>query len=469
MTTRIITTEDEDFENEIKLALSWADTALFAVSYANYHAFQRLQHSFNTFLRDNGKLRTIFDIDRLITDKKLIEEFATIPGDSECKIFQTKTKPPRGARQVSFHSKLYVFHDKEKYSAIIGSSNFTLGGIRNNIECNICLSGIKDKLFESIIEYFWRIWNDKCLFNVLDHSEILDDYQRLLDEANKRKKETDAFLKELKANIERKSTLIEEAKKQSVSTEIMYLLGLLSANSAIDFTKGQIEIRLFRSIANQGNEFEGFYYYPDITSYKISQEVAHNKDVEVISEKVSELLSFVDPMAELSTEHVRDYHFLIKIKSNPSSQLFKFLKSHNINVDDKNNTTPFIPEELFSTREQKLVTAFLRGYCDLKSRISLSDGIYKTVDGRKVASLLRLGISLTNRHPELIPKFKKLFKKIGLKKGVYYSDPKVRDRELLIRVDVRVAPVDLVGTHWRKIFLRDFKNYFVSDKTESRE
>lgn len=39
------------------------------------------------------------------------------------------------------HSKIYYFEDKESYTAIIGSANLTKGGLGNNEELSVLLSG----------------------------------------------------------------------------------------------------------------------------------------------------------------------------------------------------------------------------------------------------------------------------------------------------------------------------------------
>lgn len=73
-----------------------------------------------------------------------------------------------------------------------------------------------------------------------------------------------------------------------------------------------------------------------------------------------------------------------------------------------------------------------------------------------------MGISLPHSDGELLKKFRNLFKKIGLEKGVNVTDPSKRSRENLIRIDVRYVPYEIIGTHWRRIFLNDFRNYMKS-------
>jgi len=462
MKLSIIEARDEKLIQVLKTSLSWAHTALLAVSYANLNAFEIIRAEIESFLRRNSKLRTIFDIERLFTEKRVIEELATIPGDSECKVMASGWQQGDGLKGP-FHSKFYLFYDNDKYCAIIGSSNFTLGGLKNNIECNFCLSSERDDLFVELSGYFWKLWESKGAINILAHQEILDDYKRITDEAKKHNAQVAKHIKQLNEDLNTKASEIIKAKDTQINAEFAYFLGLISANSIIDYEKGIILINLQR-----GKVSGGLYYYPDVSSYKISQDEAHRKDTELIQEKLKGILMIIDPSCAISSRQLKGYHFEISIHAMPDSRIFQYLKAHGVKVDKHNRTIPFVPKDLERLRRRNITMAFLRGYCDLKSRISLSDGIYSTIGGKKKISILRMGVSLSHRHPELLPKFRRLFKQVRLERSVSYSDPTKRNREFLMRIDVRSLPVDLVGTHWRKIFLKDFKNYMASPKQKEK-
>lgn len=135
-------------------------------------------------------------------------------------------------------------------------------------------------------------------------------------------------------------------------------------------------------------------------------------------------------------------------------------------VQEHNKVFPFIPEQIINSNENKIILAFLRGYCDIRSRISGSDSIYSIDDNEnRIFYNLRIGISLSHNAPKLLAVFKKLFKKIGIRKGISITNPKWRTiREHLIRIDVRYIPYNLFSTHWRRIFLSDMKKYIESNK-----
>lgn len=243
--------------------------------------------------------------------------------------------------------------------------------------------------------------------------------------------------------------------------EFAYLLGLLSANSKVNIRKRELIIDLYRGLANRSKPYEGYYYNPDISDYKISQYDAHKKDVDRITENLHLLIKLLGTKDKLSTHHIDGYHFQIHVQLDRDSIIFEEIQNLNIDIQ-RGKVIPFVPEIVLNSKDKKIITSFLKGYCDLKSKIIVSDGIYDT--GKGIYSLLRIGISFPHKATQLLEQFLMLLKKIGVDKGVSATDPSLRSRENLIRIDVRNVPYELVGTHWRRIFLKDFVSYMKSKK-----
>ncbi|UCE04425.1 MAG: hypothetical protein JSW07_12410 [bacterium] len=160
MKIEILQNSNESFYNAIKDAMGWAETIYLGFAYASYRAFELFKSQFELFLRNNGKLKAIFNIEKFITEKKLIEEFATIPGDSECEVF-IKSKIWDQKLQGNYHPKFYLFFNNGYYRVIIESSNITLGGITQNIECNLSIYGLKDSLFLEFTNFFDELWSSE--------------------------------------------------------------------------------------------------------------------------------------------------------------------------------------------------------------------------------------------------------------------------------------------------------------------
>ena len=180
---RIIDNKRIHLEDVINENLLWSEDVLFAVAYATKGAFEKIRENIVNLLNKGGKLRAIFDIEKRITDPEIIEEFATVPGDSECKIFfrPLAIKPETEEDRPSFHPKLYIFSKKGNAKVIIGSSNFTLSGIRKNVEINVEIECNENKDFYSnVILKFYDMWNDWFSLPVIDNWELLEIYSQIV-------------------------------------------------------------------------------------------------------------------------------------------------------------------------------------------------------------------------------------------------------------------------------------------------
>lgn len=76
-------------------------------------------------------------------------------GSSDIEFFVRATENNAEIRHIeNLHSKIYVFDD----CIIIGSSNFTYGGLKKNVETNVLISK-ENKTFESIKEEALKLYN----------------------------------------------------------------------------------------------------------------------------------------------------------------------------------------------------------------------------------------------------------------------------------------------------------------------
>jgi len=280
MNVELLKNIDSSFIDKIKYALKWAKVGKIGVSYASYAAFEKLKKEFEIFLRNNGKLRLLFDLEQFYTDGQIIEEFATIPGNSECKIF---IKSPQHTDIIgNYHPKFYFFYNDEKYIIIIGSSNFTLGGLKNNIECNLCIENKKDEYLNCFNNYFEEIWFLDYSLNVLNNDKLIEQYNEVHVSLEKKTQEAHNQLDKIKGELYSETEYILKQNSNILNEDFAYLLGLISGNSYDYLDNYFLVIDLYRQTVNVGKENEGYYYYPYISDYKISQLDAHKTDIEII-------------------------------------------------------------------------------------------------------------------------------------------------------------------------------------------
>lgn len=482
MDIKIITPEDGDLIDSLKEGLDWADEVYFAVAYSNIRAYNLLKNEFKKFLlKKDGKLRVLFDIKRFITDFEIIEELSTIPGNSECRVFY-----PLDDSKGDFHSKFYFFYNKkiDRYKIIIGSSNFTLGGLKNNLECNLKVENSKDELFNDLEEYFQTLWKNKNSFNVFDYPEILYKYREAY---LKLKSGVESYDLDLEEEIEDE---IKESGKESLNIkdyifnkEISFFLGLLSSSAYLNQKKDKIFFWARKGLQNKGKKYEGYYTSPNPkNSYKISQKEAIREDIEFIKEKLEELnhlLSTEYKISKIFTDHTKDrIRYYLYIEFSKKSLLSKIINDLNISIDDRNNyfklengekektnkVETFIPEYIKKTEDKNIILLFLKGYGELKGNARLSDATVETdKDGHLHPNNLRVSYSIDNK--EIVDDFLLLFNKIGIKKGI--SPLKRPERESMIRIKASSLPAEIFLSPWRRRILNEFQNYSY-DKFESK-
>jgi HKD family nuclease len=83
------------------------------------------------------RLRMLVGTDFALTDLAVVKRLQALPG-ADCRVFHTVGT--RG-RPRTFHPKLYIVDRPGERVVYVGSSNFTAGGLRDNIEANVRLAG----------------------------------------------------------------------------------------------------------------------------------------------------------------------------------------------------------------------------------------------------------------------------------------------------------------------------------------
>lgn len=111
----------------ISLAMAWGDLTPVA----------------EILLENSSKFGSVlFGVDFLATDPDLIDRLVDVPG-----AFVAKNRPG------CFHPKIFYFASGPKAEAIVGSANFTKGGLGANLEASVHVKGaVDDPFFDQIRE-----------------------------------------------------------------------------------------------------------------------------------------------------------------------------------------------------------------------------------------------------------------------------------------------------------------------------
>lgn len=103
-----------------------------------------------TLVANKAKFDTVlFGLDFSATDPDLINELVGVPN-----AFVAKNRPG------CFHPKIFYFQSGAKAEAIVGSANFTNGGLGKNLEASVYVKGSADEMFfkrvlKQLASYKW--------------------------------------------------------------------------------------------------------------------------------------------------------------------------------------------------------------------------------------------------------------------------------------------------------------------------
>jgi len=114
-----------------------------------------------------------------------------------------------------FHSKFFIFYDKgQPFACIIGSSNFTAGGLYKNIETNTILS---DPIYLTEIEkQFSNLWAQSFSLQPTDLNNfktVFDNFQKRAQQTEKEQADFEKKILTKRTNKKKKSKVGKEAKQ----------------------------------------------------------------------------------------------------------------------------------------------------------------------------------------------------------------------------------------------------------------
>jgi HKD family nuclease len=134
-------------------ALQDADSFDIAVAWAASFAHLSMLCD---YAQAGKSLRAIIGRDRYATHPDAVRRLlAAAPG---------KIRWGRTPSQGIFHPKVFVFHHRERITALVGSANLTRGGFDRNTEATVRLAGTAGEL-GSLVQFFEREWSQGTLID----------------------------------------------------------------------------------------------------------------------------------------------------------------------------------------------------------------------------------------------------------------------------------------------------------------
>ncbi|MFD3158804.1 DEAD/DEAH box helicase (plasmid) [Haloimpatiens sp. FM7330] len=173
----ISNSEKGNLLNELKKCLNECKKFYFSVAFINFSGLQLLLDTFKE-LNDkkvSGKIITSTYLN--FTEPKALERIKRF-SNIDLKVFVA-------TKEKGFHTKAYIFENKEEYKIIIGSSNITQRALKSNVEWNVRVVSKKDDNFVlEVLEEYLRIWEVTTDVN----NDFLNSYSSFLRELKKTEK-----------------------------------------------------------------------------------------------------------------------------------------------------------------------------------------------------------------------------------------------------------------------------------------
>lgn len=445
---------EEEIVNELKNSFDWAESANIFVSYAHYTAFKLLKSSIITFLRHGHKLRTLFDLQIYYTDPKIIDEFITIPGDSECKVIIPNSEGSNNSGL--FHIKNYFYQKDDQYRIVVGSSNFTKGGLIKNLESNIILTGnINDQMYPAIIDYLNHLWDLENAIRPEDHYEVIEEYKLHYRRFNKSRV---SERKKTKSSNDKLIALYKSSGFKAtdyINYDTSYLLGLVAGGGYL-IDPNQIIIRYHKGIFNKNSEHEGFIYAENISDLRLSQKKAFKRDIARIVERLGMFFSRIKSGDEITIHKHDDYNYDLVLNFKTNSPILTLLNDYISECTiSGSRIIPILPTIIRKINNNKIYLSFIRGYCDIRGRIRPTDRT--GTDGP-----LRIAVSFSTGADEFAREFQAILENNFSVRRINFLSGTSRGRETMLRidpVDLSLLPSKMFSISWKQMLLDDFAKY----------
>lgn len=164
----------EELVTALREAFSWAKEARVAIAYCRESGIQLLEGLLASADLGHLSVKVLTSVDFGLTSSGALEDLATRPG------FHTKVY--RGGfsdRPNALHAKAWILTDATRFAALVGSSNLTGGGLRDNVEANLLVQGIvNDPLCRELVGWFDQLWDDSSV-----SLEVTDELLAVYEEA----------------------------------------------------------------------------------------------------------------------------------------------------------------------------------------------------------------------------------------------------------------------------------------------
>jgi len=162
-----------DVVNEL---LPTATEARFAVAFMKHSGLSLIEPALDTCLANGGHVEFVVGLDFHTTDARSLRALRNLASASDrCELYCYSDPSDEAA---TYHPKLYLATRRHTLTAIVGSSNLTQGGLRDNVEVNAVLRLDRDgDEAQALLDVYARLKYQRTCF--IPNSAYIDTYDEV--------------------------------------------------------------------------------------------------------------------------------------------------------------------------------------------------------------------------------------------------------------------------------------------------
>lgn len=182
---QILSNTNFQLEKVIKNELMEANTVRIAVAFLKKTGLDLVKKQLDFALSQKTNIEFIVGLDFKTTDYKALSELERIKQENETFNYYCFGDKIDNYNSLIFHPKIYLFNSKNKYTSIVGSSNFTGGGLSTNFEVNTVFQETNKsyKYFSQLEAIYKEIKFQDSIF--IPNNDYLDKYSSTSKEIEK--------------------------------------------------------------------------------------------------------------------------------------------------------------------------------------------------------------------------------------------------------------------------------------------
>lgn len=176
MDNKLITNSEKgNLLNELIKSINECEKFYFSVAFVNFSGIQLLLDTLKNAERKGVQGKIITSTYLNFTDPKALQKVKEF-NNIDLKVFVTD-------KELGFHTKVYIFENRDNYKIIIGSSNITQSALKSNIEWNVEIISKEGAPFvKDVLREYGQLWDYS---NIVDN-DFIHTYRNFINQLKKR-------------------------------------------------------------------------------------------------------------------------------------------------------------------------------------------------------------------------------------------------------------------------------------------